>query len=336
MPVRTALLAVTGNAVIMGAAGVSAPIGWLVLPGVAGMSSRPRVSALVAGWAGVLILASVALPMIPGHRGDTWSLTSSGIVLTLMPALSWLRQQARRHQANSTGPVVETVGAGQVGRPVVLARSGLPGEIATTTAVPGTGLWVLTGMVMGDVTDRVHCAREVERALSAAASRPGTGLAEVAAALEPVARRHASGGYVSATLLFVTATGTAQVLRCGSPEILAVPVAARQQRAGPHGVVVDAGPGGWPLGLAVQHGCSARRMPDNARIAVVTAAYACAHYDDYIDAVCEALQARSVELSAVRLLLGPSTGAGSGVVGPALVLGAVTDGEVPAPEGRSR
>jgi hypothetical protein len=336
MPARTALLAVTGNAVIMGAAGVSVPIGWLVVPGVAGMSSRPRVSALVAGWAGVLILASAALPMIPGHRGDTWSLTSSGIVLALMPALSWLRQQARRHHANSADPIVEDVGAGQVARPVVVARSRLPGEIATTTAVPGTGLWALTGMVMGDVTDRAHCARQVERALWAAASRPGTGLAEVAAALEPVAHRHAIGGYVSATLLFITTTGTAQVLRCGSPEILAVPVAAGQERAGAHCMVVDAGPGGWPLGPAVKHGWSARRMPDNARIAVVTAGYACAHYDDYIDAVREALQARSVELSAVRLLLGPSIGVGSSLVGPALVLGAVTGGEAPPLVGRRR
>ncbi|GAA3905362.1 hypothetical protein [Actinoplanes auranticolor] len=48
---------------------------------------------------------------------------------------------------------------------------------------------------------------------------------------------------------------------------------------------------------------------------MVTPAYACAHFDDYIDAVDEALRALTVELTAVWLLLGPSSGAGSRVVG---------------------
>jgi hypothetical protein len=60
------------------------------------------------------------------------------------------------------------------------------------------------------------------------------------------------------------------------------------------------------------------------QIAVVTAGYACAHYD-YADAVHQALQARSVEFAAVRLLWGPAAArTDPNVAGPALVLDTVT------------
>jgi hypothetical protein len=219
MPTRTALLAVTGNAVVMGAVGVSAPIGWLLVPGVAGISSRPRTAALLAGWAAALIGVSVVVPIVPGHRGDGWSLVTSGICLALMPALSWGRQHARRHGAHTEGPTVRDVGAGFVDRTVVLATSRLPGEIATSVPVPGCGIRVLVGAVMGDVADRRRCAREVQREFHTAAARHDGGLSQVAAALEPVVRRYAGAGYVSATLVEVTQAGVAQVMRCGGPEV---------------------------------------------------------------------------------------------------------------------
>ncbi|MEU1968676.1 hypothetical protein ABZ541_23520 [Micromonospora sediminicola] len=51
----------------MGVAEVSTPIGWVLLPGLLGESARPRVAAFVSVWAGALVLASVVVPVIPGH-----------------------------------------------------------------------------------------------------------------------------------------------------------------------------------------------------------------------------------------------------------------------------
>jgi hypothetical protein len=85
-------------------------------------------------------------------------------------------------------------------------------------------------------------------------------------------------------------------------------------------MVVDGGPGGLPLGLADEP-VATRRLPDRARIAVVTAGYAAAHYDDYACAVEEALGAASIELATARLLFTPSRPAAAGTLaGPALVI----------------
>lgn len=318
----TALLVVLGNAVVMGAVGVSAPIGWLLVPGVAGMWSRPRVAALLAGWAAALIAVSVELPNVPGHRGDGWSLAASGICLALMPAVSWARQRARRHTMQGAGPTVNDVGAGVVDRIVVLATSHLPGEIAAAVPGRGFGVRVVVGVVMGEVADQRCCARAVEREFRAAAARADRDLPQVAAALEPVTRRYAGTGFVAATLVEVSHAGVVKILRCGGPEILAMPnTSAGLDRS--RCVVVDRGPAYLPLGL----GCEAlavRGMPDNARIAVVTAGYACAHYDDYVDAVHWALQSSSAEYAAVQLLIGPArTWADITLAGPALVVDAV-------------
>lgn len=324
IPARTAMLAVTGNAVLMGVAGVTAPIGWLLVPGVAGMSSRPRVSALLAGWAGVLIMTSVVLPVIPGHRGDRWSLISSGVCLALMPALAWARQHLRAHRHGEV-PSVADVGAGRVARPVVLATSRLPGEVAAAVAVPGDGLRILIGMVMAEVPDRRRCAREIERMFRGAAARPGRGLPDVAAVLVPVARRYAPDGYVSATLVHVSPAGAALALRCGGPQILAMP---GTEAAGPDPTmctVVDPGPGGPPLGLGTVSGTPCD-LPGDARVMIVTTEYAVAHYDDYTDAVHQSAQVRSTALAAVTLLFGPTTTTGNRLAGPALVLDPVTRG----------
>lgn len=196
---RTALLAVLGNAVVMGAAGVSAPIGWLLVPGVAGMWSRPRVAALVAGCAAALIAVSIELPIVAGHSGDGWSLVTSGICLASLPAVSWARQRARIHQAPDAGPAVSDIGAGVVDRIVVLATSRLPGEIATAVAGRGFGIRVLLGVVMGEVADQRRCAHAVERDFRAAAARADRDLPDVAAELESTTRRYAGTGFVAAT-----------------------------------------------------------------------------------------------------------------------------------------
>ncbi|MEV4511138.1 hypothetical protein AB0K00_19460 [Dactylosporangium sp. NPDC049525] len=319
---RAALLAVTGNAVVMGAAGVTAPIGWLLVPGVAGMASRPRVAALMSGWAGALILLSVAVPIVPGHRGDRGSLVTSALYLAVLPVLSWQRRRTLFRRSRPAKPAFVDVGTGRVDRPVMLAVSRLPGEVAVTAYAPGGGIWLLIGMVMGEVPDPERCVWVMERAFRAAVRRGGAGLPQMAAVLTPLIRRYAPDGYVAATFVQVSRAGAVQVLRCGGPEILAL----RSTADTPDGRldVVDAGPGALPLG-AVLEPVIPPRLPDDARIAIVTAGYAIAHYDGYADAVHHALRCADVRLVAARLLEGPAGPASSRKpVGPAVVIGSIS------------
>ncbi|WP_327002308.1 hypothetical protein OHA72_45430 [Dactylosporangium sp. NBC_01737] len=312
---RTALLAVTGNAVVMGVVGVTAPIGWLLVPGIAGMASRPRIAALMSGWAGALILLSVAVPIVPGHRGDRGSLVASAVCLAVMPVLSWQRRTLR---VRATATSTIDAGAGGVRRPVVLAVSRLPGEIAVMVPRPGGGVWAMIGLVMGQVADPVRCAEVVERAFRAAARRGGAGLEQLPVLLTPLVRRYAPHGYAVGTFVQVDPTGAVQVLRCGGPEIFAL----RGTADGPDGQtsVVDAGPGEVPLG-AVAEVTLPRHLPDDARIAIVTAGYVLAHYDDYSGAVDHALRSDDAELAAVWLLTGPvGEAGGTSLTGPAVVI----------------
>jgi hypothetical protein len=107
LPARVAVLAATGNAVVMAVLAVTAPIGWVFLPGVAAASARPRVAALVAAWTAMLIIASIMVPFTPGHRNEGWALGFSAGYLALLPALSWLlHRPARsdRHHAEENAP----------------------------------------------------------------------------------------------------------------------------------------------------------------------------------------------------------------------------------------
>lgn len=314
---RTALLAVTGNAVVMGAVGVTAPIGWLLVPGIAGMASRPRTAALMSGWAGALILLSVVVPIVPGHRGDRGSLTASAICLAVMPVLSWQRR-TRLLRTRALAMRSIDVGTGDVCRRVVLAASRVPGEVAVVVPLAGGGVWAMVGLVMGQVRDPVRCADAVERGFRAAAHRGQAGLTQLPELLTPLVRHHAPHGYLAATLVQVDPTGSVRALRCGGPEIYAL----QDTAGGPDGVasVVDAGPGELPLG-AVAGAPAARHLPDDARIAVVTAGYVLAHYDDYPGAVEHALRSADAELAAVWLLTGPAVpGGGASRTGPALVI----------------
>ncbi|GAA1573927.1 hypothetical protein GCM10009827_114780 [Dactylosporangium maewongense] len=318
---RAALFAVTGNAIVMGAVGVTAPIGWLLVPGVAGMASRPRVAALMSGWAGALILLSVAVPIVPGHRGDRGALATSALYLAVIPVLSWRRRRTRLSWSRAAVPTVVDVGTGRVDRPVMLAVSRVPGELATAVFVPGDGLWVLIGMVMGDVPDLGRCVRTVERTFRSAVRRGGAGLWQLPALLTPLVRRHAPDGYAAATFVRVDLAGAVQVLRCGGPEILGL----RHTADAPDGLldVLDAGPGALPLG-AVLEPVLVPRLPDDARIAIVTTGYAVAHYDNYADAVHHTLRCADTAVAAARLLDSPTSAAGASVSrnppGPAVVI----------------
>jgi hypothetical protein len=88
-----ALTAVTVNALVMGLAGVTAPVGWVLLPGIVATSARRRVVAVVSTWAGLLVIVSVLLPIIPGHRADVASLTTSAVLLAISPVMAWARER---------------------------------------------------------------------------------------------------------------------------------------------------------------------------------------------------------------------------------------------------
>lgn len=89
------LLGVAGNAVVVGAAGVSAPIAWLLVPAVVAVSARPRIAAIIAASAAALILLSILIPLVPGHRDDVpWLLSSAGS-LALLPLMAWARERHR-------------------------------------------------------------------------------------------------------------------------------------------------------------------------------------------------------------------------------------------------
>lgn len=317
---RTALLAVTGNAVVMGAVGVTAPIGWLLVPGIAGMASRPRIAALMSGWAGALILLSVALPIVPGHRGDRGSLTASAICLAVVPVLSWQRL-TRLLRARATATSIIDVGAGGLRRRVVLAVSGLPAEVAVMVRLPSGGVWAMIGLVMGHVPDPGRCVEAVERRFRAAAQRGHLGLRQMPALFAPLVRRYAPDGYLAATFVQVDPDGTVLALRCGGPEILALPGTADEWDR--QAAVVDAGPGALPLG-AVAEAPVVRQLPDDARIAVVTAGYVLAHHDDYAGAVDHALRSADADIAAVWLLTGPAAvPGGASLTGPAVVIDGV-------------
>ncbi|MET8147885.1 hypothetical protein ACIBSW_25030 [Actinoplanes sp. NPDC049668] len=208
-------------------------------------------------------------------------------------------------------------------RPIVLATSRLPAELAVAVPVPGNGLRILIGMVMAESPDRRRCVREVERVFRTVAARPGVALSDVVAALEPVTRWYAPGGYISATLVHVSPAGATHVLRCGGPQILAISATT----AGPDPMtytVIDPGPGGPPLGLGAIR-ATACAVPDDARIVVLTTEYAFAHFHDYHDSVQQAVQVRNADLAAVQLLIGPATTtAGTSLAGPILILDPVT------------
>jgi len=56
------LLSVAGNAAVVGSAGISAPIAWLLVPAVVAVSARPRVASVIAASAAALILVSILTP----------------------------------------------------------------------------------------------------------------------------------------------------------------------------------------------------------------------------------------------------------------------------------
>ena len=328
VPTRMAFGAVTANAVVVGATGVSAPVAWLLLPGMMATLSRPRSAVLVSLWAGLLVAASVAVPIITGHDADPWALATSLIVLLFLPGVAWMRTRghARRlaHARRATPSVIPlTVGDGA--RHAALARAGVPAEVAAAVQLSDGAVRVLLGVVAGQVGAPATLRDRLEQLFGNLASHTSADPARMARVLADLVRRSAPSGYVAAALIEIDRQGIAQVLSCGSPPPLLVNAGGGPGADGLQ--VAGGGSGGPPLGLDGDAG-RAEKLPDDCRIAVVTNAYALAHYDDYTSAAADSLRAATLEVASVRLLQGvarpsrviPGLDAAP-VVGPALVIG---------------
>ncbi|MEE3922598.1 hypothetical protein V2I01_42410 [Micromonospora sp. BRA006-A] len=233
LPMRAALAGTTGNAMLMGLAEVSTPVGWVLLPGLLGVSARPRVAALVSAWAGVLVALSVVVPVVPGHRSDPQALLASAAGLAVVPALASARRRTRTATVTRAAALrdvaVFTVPAGPGG--AALAICGTAGEIGAAVPVHGGGLRVLLGTVTGAALDTPAGRRAIEQAFHRAAAGPRRTVPHLAGALEKVVRDLAPAGHLRATIVEVDRAGSVRAVRCGSPDL----VVAAGDRAGPAG-----------------------------------------------------------------------------------------------------
>ncbi|WP_233219495.1 hypothetical protein [Micromonospora sp. RP3T] len=310
LSMRTALAGTTGNAVLMGAAEISTPVGWVLLPGLLGVSARPRVAALVSAWAGVLVVASVVLPVVPGHRSDPSALLASAFSLAAVPALAWARRHRRStavgRAAAPRDVAVFTMPAGP-GR-AALAICGTPGEIAAAVPVRGGGLRVLVGTVTGAALTTPAARRTIEVTFRRHAGRRRQSLPQLVGAVDRVVRDLAPAGHLRATLVQVDRSGRIDVVRCGSPDVAAV-TGGRADLAG-----VPAGPAIGSTDAAD------RPAPDRVtahRVAAVAAELTDVRGDSWVRVLDQLADDEEPERAAQRLT---RAAAGERRTGPVLVL----------------
>ncbi|QLQ35384.1 hypothetical protein [Micromonospora robiginosa] len=303
---RTALAGTTGNAMLMGAAEISSPLGWVLLPGLLGVSARPRVAALVSAWAGVLVLASVVVPVVPGHRSDPTALVASALALAAAPALAWARRRRRSAAVvRATTPpdvAVFTMPAGP-GR-AALAICGTPGEIGAAVPLRGGGLRVLVGTVTGPTLATPAGRRAIELAFRRHAGRTRRSLPQVVEALDTVVREIAPAGHLRATIVQVDRDGQVEAARCGSPDLV---VAGRDH----------ASLAGVPAGPAIGSTATADGVTPTPVTARRVAVVAEAHRDDPATMLGQMVRDDDPARAAQRLTQGPG---GERRVGPALVV----------------
>ncbi|MEV4695570.1 SpoIIE family protein phosphatase [Micromonospora echinospora] len=307
---RAALAGTTGNAVLMGVAEVGTPIGWVLLPGLLGVSARPRVAALVSAWAGVLVVASVLVPVIPGHRTDPQALLASAVSLSAVPLLAWARRRTRTASVTrATGPpdvAVFTVPAGPGS--AALAVCGSPGEIGAAVPLRGGGLLALVGTVTGAALDTPAGRRAVEQTFRRHA-RPAASPPHLAGVLDQAVRDLAPAGHLLATIVRVDRSGAVEAVRCGSPDLITV----GGDRADLAGV-----PAGPALGSTTVPAGDAPPSPvTGRRVAVVGATFADAHGERWARVLDQVAADDDPARAARGLTRGPR---GGRRIGPALVV----------------
>ncbi|WP_349881204.1 hypothetical protein ABIH81_26285 [Micromonospora sp. HUAS YX12] len=313
---RAALAGTTGNAMLMGLAEVSTPVGWVLLPGLLGVSARPRVATLVSAWAGVLVALSVVVPVVPGHRSDPQALLASAASLAAVPVLAWARRRTRTATVARTATVtraaappdvaVFTVPAGP-GR-AALAICGTAGEIGAAVPVRGGGLRVLLGTVTGATLDTPAGRRAVEQAFHRAAAGPRRTLPHLVDALEKAVRDLAPAGHLRATIVDVDRAGSVRAVRCGSPDL----VVAAGSRAAPAGV-----PEGPAIGSTEPGDHAAPGAVAGRRIAVVGTGFTDAHGERWLRVLDQVAAGDDPARTAQLLTRGARGGRRTG---PALVI----------------
>ncbi|MEU9507049.1 hypothetical protein AB0D32_12290 [Micromonospora sp. NPDC048170] len=259
---RAALAGATGNALVMGVAEVSTPLGWVLLPGLLGVSSRPRVAALVSAWAAVLLAASVVVPVVPGHRAEPWALGASVASLAAVPLLAWTRRR-REERAVARVPAPRDVAvfampAGTERAALAVCRT--PGEVAAAVPLRRGGLRVLVGVAHGATLARPEHTRALESTFHTESRRGGRSLPRIADALDRLVREVSPGGYLAATLVEVSGDGSVTLLRRGGPD-----VTVHDGDGTRPGGLPDAG----PIGLA-EVTTSVARAPAGARRLAIT------------------------------------------------------------------
>ncbi|WP_030268933.1 hypothetical protein [Micromonospora globosa] len=293
---RAALAGTTGNAMLMGLAEVSTPVGWVLLPGLLGVSARPRVAALVSAWAGVLVALSVVVPVIPGHRSDPQALLASAAGLAAVPVLAWARRRTRTATvARAAAPpdvAVFTVPAGAGS--AALAICGTAGEIGAAVPVRGGGLRVLLGTVSGAALDTPAGPRRT--------------VPHLVDALDRVVRDLAPAGHLRATIVDVDRAGAVRAVRCGSPDL----VVAAGNRAEPARV-----PDGPAIGSTEPAGRATPGPVTGRRIAVVGTGFTDAHGERWLRVLDQVAAGDDPARTAQLLTRGPRGGRRTG---PALVI----------------
>ncbi|MGC4897190.1 SpoIIE family protein phosphatase [Micromonospora sp. DT31] len=276
LSMRTALAGTTGNAMLMGVAEVSTPLGWVLLPGLLGVSTRPRVAALVSAWAGVLVLASVVVPVVPGHRGDPSALLASAACLAAAPLLAWARRRPAKVVRAAAAPDVAVFAMPAGPGRAALAICGTPGEIAAAVPVRDGGLRVLLGAVTGATLAAPASRRAIEQAFREHAGRSRSSLPQLVAALEQVVRDLAPAGHLRATIVRVDSSGAVEAVRCGAPDL----IVTDGGRAEPAGV-----PAGPAIGASGPAGPATPVRVPAGRVAVVGAGFTEAHGDRWVHAL---------------------------------------------------
>ncbi|MFG1675402.1 hypothetical protein [Micromonospora sp. NPDC049282] len=286
------------------------PIGWVLLPGLLGVSARPRAAALVSAWAGVLVLASVVVPFVPGHRGDPSALIASATALAVAPALAWARRHRRStavvRAAAPPDVAVFTMPAGP-GR-AALAVCGTPGEVGAAVPLRDGGLRVLVGTVTGPALSTPAGRRAIELAFRRHAGQARQSLPQLVEALDQVVRALASAGDLRATVVQVDRAGLLDAVRCGSPD-LAVATGHRATLAG-----VPAGPA---IGSTAPAGPAVSGRVTSHHVAVVGADVTEAHGHRWTGVLDQVAGDEDPARTAQRLTRGPG---GVRRIGPVLVV----------------
>ncbi|RJK95972.1 hypothetical protein [Vallicoccus soli] len=325
-----ALLLTTANGVLAGVAGVTSPVGWVLVPGTLALLVRHRLALAVCAWAGALIAAGIAVPLVPGHRTDELALAVSAAALLALPALGALWRAAE-------GPArdgVRVSGAAVAGRRAVRAvPERVPAPLRNEVAVAGPDRPgdLVAVAVRADGTVRVLVAaalagsgapgllaRRVPPAFRRLAGGPA-GLDDLAVALDLLVGGLAPSARLSAVLLDVPPAGPVLALRLGAPPVLhAVGAGSADAAAG------LAGPAGLPLGGGA-HGQLAV-LPAGGACALVTDAFDLVHVGAGAEVAGPALApvaaggARPVTALAVLLAPPGRAGAAAGAQGPVVVV----------------